>query len=120
MAQNKNTLPDAPQDLYEFIAFSNFMGASLVKFLYWMGLVVIVLVCLAGAKGALAYLEREYENSVINVLLCLSAILFMGCVAAIQLRVVCEIVSLKYLSFRHLEEIRDGIASLILKENSKT
>ncbi|MDT6940232.1 DUF4282 domain-containing protein [Brucella pseudogrignonensis] len=80
--------------------FDNLMTPSIVKFIYWLGLLILMLAALI----ALMMTHTPYGD-VLTIL----GVIFAWLLSCLLWRVVCEIIILQFNIFSRLTEIRDRL-----------
>ncbi len=88
-----------------FWGFDELIGSSLIKFIYYVGLVLIGLATLVALFRALGMLG---DDAGIGLLMLIGAVLG-GAIMVIFWRFICEIYILAYLFYARMGEIRDRL-----------
>lgn len=89
----------------DFLSFEKFLSGSILKFLYWLGLVIIVMFVLASMSGSISTMSYNGALGLLQLFVALVA----GALGILLWRVICEMY-LVFLSMNdRLKEIRDRL-----------
>ncbi|PKQ01624.1 MAG: hypothetical protein CVT73_22465 [Alphaproteobacteria bacterium HGW-Alphaproteobacteria-12] len=89
----------------DFLSFEKFLSGNILKFLYWLGLVIIVMFVLASMSGSVSTMSYNGALGVLQLLVALA----VGALGILLWRVICEMY-LVFLSMNdRLKEIRDRL-----------
>ena len=89
--------------IQRFLAFDKLMATSLIKFVYWIGLVVICLGTLIGFLGGFAAFGQSFSAGIGALILAP----IIGLIVLIMWRFYCELILVMFGIYDRLGEMRD-------------